>query len=174
MLWRSSHRDDASLGKQPQRGGDASAGKRGEELWRSSELQLVVGVDAEGTAFVEGFEDSVGFLVVHGIGQLEHGLDGVDSCGSLCCLEFDEALEDGVEVASGRFAFRGRRLLSGGWWDRGSEADFDFLGCDAPHPACFWHPRLPRSRNARSAEGTGFGGLARSDFFMGSLPRMRE
>jgi len=32
----------------------------------------------------------------------------------------------------------------------------------SPHPACFWHPRLLRSRNARSAAGTGFGGLARS------------
>jgi len=28
-------------------------------------------------------------------------------------------------------------------------------------PACFWHPSLLRRRNARSAEGTGFGGLAR-------------
>jgi hypothetical protein len=35
----------------------------------------------------------------------------------------------------------------------------------SPHPACFWHPRLLRSRNAKGAKGTGFGGLARSAYF---------
>ena len=34
------------------------------------------------------------------------------------------------------------------------------------YPACFWHPRLLRSRNVKSAAGTGFGGLVRFHLYL--------